>query len=103
MEKINHSSAKIYFSCTEIFLELELQVCHLQTLTQLGGQTFAHLLAYKFDKAMNSDWPLDIVYREKSFFYDGESRHLWCYIYFTRNLSVSIIIYIMILSILSVT
>ena len=39
------------------------------------GQTFAHLLAYKFDKVMNSDWPLDIVYREKSFFYDGESRH----------------------------
>ena len=39
------------------------------------GQTFAHLLAYKFDKVMNSDWPLEIVYREKSFFYDGESRH----------------------------
>ena len=52
-----------------------MQVCHLQTLTQLGGQTFAHLLAYKFDKVMNSDWPLEIVYREKSFFYDGESRH----------------------------
>ena len=47
------------------------------------GQTFAHLLAYKFDKVMNSDWPLDIVYREKSFSYDGESRyfmvlHIFC-------------------------
>ena len=39
------------------------------------GQTFAHLLAYKFDKVMNSDWPLDIVYREKSFFYGGKYRH----------------------------
>ena len=40
------------------------------------GQTFAHLLAYKFDKVMNSDWPLDILYREKKVFCnDGESRH----------------------------
>ena len=39
------------------------------------GQTFAHLLAYKFDKVMNSDWPLEIVYREKSFFYNGEFRY----------------------------
>ena len=67
------------------------------------GQTFAHLLAYKFDKVMNSDWPLDIVYREKSFSMMENLDILWCYIYFTENMSGSIMIYIMILLILSVT
>ena len=52
------------------------------------GQTFAHLLAYKFDKVMNSDWPLDIVYREKSFSMMENLDILWCYIYFTKNVSV---------------
>ena len=67
MEKINHSSAKIYFSCRDIF-RIRIASLSPSDVNTAWGQTFAHLLAYKFDKAMNSDWPLDIVYREKKFF-----------------------------------
>ena len=66
------------------------------------GQTFAHLLAYKFDNFMNSDWPLEIVHREKKNSMTENLDILWFYIYITKYLSVSISIYIIIVSILSV-